>query len=141
MGELHLEILMERLFREFNIGAAISQPQIAYKETIRRPVKAEGKFVRQSGGRGQYGHVWLQLEPLERGGGFEFVDAVVGGVIPRAYMRATKRGVREAMEAGGLTGHPVVDVRCEGLRWLIPWGGFLGGRLQDRCLDRLQRRG
>jgi elongation factor G len=111
MGELHLEILVDRLFREFNIGVAVSQPQIAYKETIRRPVKAEGKFIRQSGGRGQYGHVWLQLKPLERSGGFEFVDAVVGGVIPRAYMPAIKRGVSEAMEAGGLTGHPVVDVR------------------------------
>jgi elongation factor G len=99
-GELHLEILVDRLFREFNIDVAVSQPQIAYKETIRRPVKAEGKFVRQSGGRGQYGHVWLQLEPLERGGGLEFVDAVVGGVIPRAYMPAIKRGVREAMEMG-----------------------------------------
>jgi elongation factor G len=111
MGELHLEILVDRLFREFNIGVAVSQPQIAYKETIRRPVKAEGKFVRQSGGQGQYGHVWLQLEPLERGGGFECADAVVGGVIPRAYMPAIKRGVREAMEAGDLTGHPVIDVR------------------------------
>ncbi len=111
MGELHLEILVDRLFREFNIGATVSQPQVAYKETIKRPVKAEGKFVRQSGGRGQYGHVWLQLEPLEHGGGFEFVDGVVGGVIPREYIPAVKQGVVEAMDAGVFAGYPVVDVR------------------------------
>jgi elongation factor G len=111
MGELHLEILVDRMFREFNLGANVSKPQVAYKETIRRSVKAEGKFVRQSGGRGQYGHVWLELEPLERGAGFEFVDAVVGGVIPREYIPAVKQGVQEAMEAGVFAGYPVVDVR------------------------------
>jgi elongation factor G len=111
MGELHLEILVDRLFREFKIGANVSKPQVAYKETIRRSVKVEGKFVRQSGGRGQYGHVWLELEPMERGAGFEFVDAVVGGVIPREYIPAVKQGVQEAMEAGVFAGYPVVDVR------------------------------
>jgi elongation factor G len=117
MGELHLEILVDRLFREFSIGANVSKPQVAYKETIRRGVRAEGKFVRQSGGRGQYGHVWLEIEPLERGAGFEFVDAVVGGTIPREYIPAVRQGVQEAMEAGIFAGYPVIDLRvkvCDG---------------------------
>jgi elongation factor G len=117
MGELHLEILVDRLFREFSIGATVSKPQVAYKETIKRGVRAEGKFVRQSGGRGQYGHVWLEIEPLERGAGFEFVDAVVGGTIPREYIPAVRQGVQEAMEAGIFAGYPVIDLRvklCDG---------------------------
>jgi elongation factor G len=117
MGELHLEILVDRLFREFSIGANVSKPQVAYKETIKRAVKAEGKFVRQSGGRGQYGHVWLEIEPLERGAGFEFVDAVVGGTVPREYIPAVRQGVQEAMEAGLFAGYPVIDLRvklCDG---------------------------
>jgi elongation factor G len=117
MGELHLEILVDRLFREFSIGANVSKPQVAYKETIKRAVKAEGKFVRQSGGRGQYGHVWLEIEPLERGAGFEFVDGVVGGTIPREYIPAVRQGVQEAMEAGIFAGYPVIDLRvkvCDG---------------------------
>jgi elongation factor G len=113
MGELHLEILVDRLFREFSIGANVSKPQVAYKETIKRAVRAEGKFVRQSGGRGQYGHVWLEIEPLERGAGFEFVDAVVGGTIPREYIPAVKQGVQEAMEAGLFAGYPVIDLRVK----------------------------
>ncbi len=117
MGELHLEILVDRLFREFSVGANVSRPQVAYKETIKRAIKAEGKFVRQSGGRGQYGHVWLEIEPLQRGAGFEFVDAVVGGTIPREYIPAVKQGVQEAMEAGLFAGYPVIDLRvrlCDG---------------------------
>jgi elongation factor G len=113
MGELHLEILVDRLFREFSIGANVSKPQVAYKETIKRAVKAEGKFVRQSGGRGQYGHVWLEIEPLERDAGFEFVDAVVGGTIPREYIPAVRQGVQEAMEAGIFAGYPVIDLRVK----------------------------
>jgi elongation factor G len=113
MGELHLEILVDRLFREFSIGANVSKPQVAYKETIKRPVKIEGKFVRQSGGRGQYGHVWLEIEPLERGAGFEYIDAVVGGVIPREYIPAVKQGVQEAMEAGVFAGYPMIDIRVK----------------------------
>jgi len=113
MGELHLEILVDRLFREFSIGANVSKPQVAYKETIKRAVKAEGKFVRQSGGRGQYGHVWIEIEPLERGAGFEFVDAVVGGTIPREYIPAVRQGVQEAMEAGLFAGYPVIDLRVK----------------------------
>ncbi len=113
MGELHLEILVDRLFREFSIGANVSKPQVAYKETVKRAIKAEGKFVRQSGGRGQYGHVWLEIEPLERGAGFEFVDAVVGGAIPREYIPAVKHGVQEAMEAGIFAGYPIIDLRVK----------------------------
>jgi elongation factor G len=117
MGELHLEILVDRLFREFSIGANVSKPQVAYKETVKRAIKSEGKFVRQSGGRGQYGHVWLEIEPLERGAGFEFVDGVVGGTIPREYIPAIRQGVQEAMEAGIFAGYPVIDLRvkvCDG---------------------------
>ena len=113
MGELHLEILVDRLFRDFSIGANVSKPQVAYKETIKRAVKTEGKFVRQSGGRGQYGHVWLEIEPLERGAGFEFIDAVVGGVIPREYVPAVRQGVQEALEAGVFAGYPVIDIRVK----------------------------
>jgi elongation factor G len=113
MGELHLEILVDRLFRDFSIGANVSKPQVAYKETIKRAVKTEGKFVRQSGGRGQYGHVWLEIEPLERGAGFEFIDAVVGGAIPREYVPAVKQGVQEALEAGIFAGYPVIDIRVK----------------------------
>jgi elongation factor G len=117
MGELHLEILVDRLFREFSIGANVSKPQVAYKETIKRAIKAEGKFVRQSGGRGQYGHVWLEIEPLDRGVGFEFIDGVVGGTIPREYIPAIRQGVQEAMETGIFAGYPVIDLRvkvCDG---------------------------
>jgi elongation factor G len=113
MGELHLEILVDRLFREFSIGANVSKPQVAYKETLKRAIKAEGKFVRQSGGRGQYGHVWLEIEPLERGAGFEFLDAVVGGAIPREYIPAVRQGVQEAMEAGIFAGYPIIDLRVK----------------------------
>ncbi|MCI0469136.1 MAG: elongation factor G [Nitrospirae bacterium] len=111
MGELHLEIIVDRLMREFKVGANVGKPQVAYKETIKGSVKIEGKFVRQSGGRGQYGHVWLQMEPLERGAGFEFANKIVGGSIPREYVPAVEKGVKEAMEGGVLAGFPVVDVR------------------------------
>jgi len=110
MGELHLEIIVERLSREFGLGANIGNPQVAYRETIRKSFKSEGKFVRQSGGRGQYGHVWIEVGPNEPGGGFEFKNKIVGGVIPREYIPAVGKGVREAMEDGVLAGYPVVDV-------------------------------
>jgi elongation factor G len=110
MGELHLEIIVERLSREFGLGANIGNPQVAYRETIRKSFKSEGKFVRQSGGRGQYGHVWIEIGPNEPGGGFEFKSKIVGGVIPREYIPAAEKGVREAMENGVLAGYPVVDV-------------------------------
>jgi elongation factor G len=117
MGELHLEVLVGRLLAEFGLGAKVGKPQVAYKETITRLVKVEGRFIRQSGGRGQYGHVWLELEPLERGTGFQFVDAIKGGTLPKAYIPAVQSGIKEAMETGVLAGYPVVDIRatlCDG---------------------------
>jgi len=111
MGELHLEIIVDRLLREFKVGANVGKPQVAYKEAVKSAVKIEGKFVRQSGGRGQYGHVWLTLEPRERGEGFEFVNKIVGGAIPREYIPAVEKGVKEAMEGGVLAGYPVGDLR------------------------------
>ena len=111
MGELHLEVIVDRLLREFKVEANVGKPQVAYRETIRETVKAEGKFIRQSGGHGQYGHVWLQLEPLEPGSGFEFVNKIVGGVVPKEYIPAVENGVRDAMANGVLEGYPVVDVR------------------------------
>jgi len=111
MGELHLEIIVDRLTREFKVGANVGKPQVAYKETIKMPAKAEGKFIRQTGGRGQYGHVWLDVEPLERGKGFEFVNKIVGGVIPREFIPAVEKGVIEALESGVLAGYPVVDLK------------------------------
>lgn len=111
MGELHLDIIVDRLLREFKVEANVGKPQVAYKETITKKVKVEGKFIRQTGGRGQYGHVWLQLEPLERGGGFQFEDKIVGGVVPREYIPAVEAGVKAAMETGALAGYPLVDIK------------------------------
>jgi len=111
MGELHLEIIVDRLKREFKVDANVGKPRVAYRETIRKPVEQEGKFVRQSGGRGQYGHVWLRLEPQEPGAGYEFVNGIVGGVVPREYVPAVDKGVQEQMEKGVLAGYPVVDVK------------------------------
>ncbi len=112
MGELHLEIIVDRLLREFKVGANVGKPQVAYKETIRTVSKAEGKFVRQSGGRGQYGHVYIKIEPLETDKGFEFVNEIVGGTIPREYIPAVGKGIKEALERGILAGYPVVDIRA-----------------------------
>jgi elongation factor G len=112
MGELHLEVLTSRLTREFNVGVKVGRPRVAYKETITVPVEVEGKFVKQSGGRGQYGYVVVSLEPLERGKGFEFVDAVKGGAIPRQFIPPVKAGIQEAMETGVMAGYPVIDVRA-----------------------------
>jgi elongation factor G len=111
MGELHLEIIVDRLMREFKVEANVGKPQVAYRETISKKVKVEGKFVRQSGGRGQYGHVWLEIEPQEPGKGFEFVDAIKGGVVPREYIPAVGKGVLEATDNGVMAGFPVVDVK------------------------------
>ncbi len=112
MGELHLEIIVDRLMREFKVEANVGKPQVAYRETITKKVKVEGKFVRQSGGRGQYGHVWLEIEPQEAGKGFEFVDAIKGGVVPREYIPAVGKGIFEALDNGVLAGFPVVDVKA-----------------------------
>ncbi len=113
MGELHLEIIVDRLLREFKVGANVGKPQVAYKETIKGAAKAEGKFVRQTGGRGQYGHVFIELEPLEPGRGFEFENKIVGGTIPREYVPAVEKGIREAADRGILAGYPVVDVKAK----------------------------
>lgn len=111
MGELHLEIIVDRMRREFSVEANVGKPQVAYRETIRKKVEQEGKFVRQSGGRGQYGHVWLTLEPQELGKGYEFVNAIVGGAIPREYIPAVDKGIKEQMENGVIAGYPVIDVK------------------------------
>ncbi len=111
MGELHLDIIVDRMKREFNVDANVGKPQVAYRETIRQAVKQEGKFVRQSGGRGQYGHVYIEIEPLPAGSGYEFVNAIVGGVVPREYIPAVDRGVQEQMENGVIAGYPLVDCR------------------------------
>jgi elongation factor G len=111
MGELHLEIIVDRLLREFNVSANVGKPQVAYKETIRRAIEREGRFIRQTGGRGQYGDVELRVEPQVPGGGLEFVDAIKGGAIPKEYIPAVERGVREAAESGPLAGYPIVDVK------------------------------
>jgi elongation factor G len=113
MGELHLEVIVDRMMREFRVDANVGRPQVSYRETVTKPVKAEGRFVRQTGGRGQFGHVWLQITPLERGSGFEFVDKIVGGVVPREYIPAVEAGVKEAMANGVVTGFPVVDIKVE----------------------------
>jgi len=112
MGELHLEILVDRMRREFSVEANVGKPQVAYRETIRSATKAEGKFVRQSGGRGQYGHCWLEIEPMEPGSGFEFIDKISGGSIPREYIPAVGKGCEEAMANGVLAGYPMVDIRA-----------------------------
>ena len=111
MGELHLDIIVDRMKREFKVEANVGKPQVAYRETIRAKVEQEGKFVRQSGGRGQYGHVWLKIEPQEEGKGYEFVNGIVGGVVPREYIPAVDKGVKEALEGGVIAGYPVVDVK------------------------------
>ncbi len=111
MGELHLEIIADRLKREFKVDAITGQPQVAYRETITAESKAEGKYIRQSGGRGQYGHCWLKIEPLERGQGYEFVNKIVGGAIPREFIPAVAKGVKEATDKGVLAGYPIVDLR------------------------------
>jgi len=110
MGELHLEIIVDRMKREFGVEANVGRPQVAYKETITTEAQAEGKYIRQSGGRGQYGHVWLKIRPLERGKGFVFIDAIKGGIIPSEFIPAVEKGVREAMDKGIIAGYPVVDV-------------------------------
>jgi elongation factor G len=112
MGELHLEILVDRMMREFNVEANVGAPQVAYRETIRKPVRAEGKFIRQSGGKGQYGHVVIELEPGEVGSGFVFVSKIVGGAVPKEYINPSEQGMKEACENGILAGYPVIDLKA-----------------------------
>jgi elongation factor G len=110
MGELHLEIIVDRLMREFKVGANVGKPQVAYREALHSSAEAEGRYVRQTGGRGQFGHVWLRVAPRDRGQGFEFVDDIVGGTIPKEFIPAVKKGIEEVMETGVLAGYPMVDV-------------------------------
>jgi elongation factor G len=112
MGELHLEIIVDRMLREFTVGANIGQPQVAYRETIKKEAEAEGKYIRQSGGRGQYGHVRIRVEPLEQGAGFEFADEIKGGIIPKEFISAVEKGIREALERGVLAGYHLIDIRA-----------------------------
>ena len=112
MGELHLDIIVDRLKREFKVECAVGKPSVAYKETIRNAVRVEGKFIRQSGGRGQYGHVWLEMEPLEPGTGIQFESKIVGGVVPKEYIKPVEEGIREAAESGTLAGYPVIDFKA-----------------------------
>jgi elongation factor G len=111
MGELHLEIIVDRMKREFSVEANVGAPQVAYRESIRNTVEQEARFIRQHGGRGQYGHVWLKIQPQERGSGFEFVDGIVGGAVPREFIKSVEKGIREQMENGVIAGFPVVDVK------------------------------
>jgi elongation factor G len=111
MGELHLDVLVDRMLREFKVGANVGKPQVAYRETITKSVKSNGRFVRQSGGKGQFGDVWLQLDPMEPGKGFEFVNAIRGAAVPNEYIPAVEKGVKEALESGVMAGYPVVDVK------------------------------
>jgi elongation factor G len=112
MGELHLDIIVDRMMREFGVDAKVGRPQVAYKETITVSVRAEGRFVKQTGGHGQYGHVWIEFEPLERGKGFEFVNKIQGGAVPRQYISSVQQGVREALENGVLAGYPIIDIKA-----------------------------
>jgi len=111
MGELHLDIIVDRMQREFGVDCNVGKPQVAYRETIRSSVKAEGKFVRQSGGRGQYGHVVLQMEPAEKGSGYEFVNEIVGGAVPKEYISAVDKGCEESMNHGVIAGFPLLDIK------------------------------
>src|SRR5207245_5771616 len=111
MGELHLEIIVDRMMREFNVGANVGKPQVAYKETIRKKADAEGKYIRQTGGRGQYGHVRITVEPSGTGAGFVFENGIVGGSIPREYIKPVEQGIKEEMQTGVLAGYEVKDVK------------------------------
>ncbi|MEX0594523.1 MAG: hypothetical protein WD157_00250 [Patescibacteria group bacterium] len=111
MGELHLDIIVDRMKREFKVDATKGQPQVAYKEAITKAVKQEGKYIKQSGGRGQYGHVWIEIEPMETGQGFEFVNKITGGTIPREFIPSVEKGVKDVVSKGVIAGYPLVDVR------------------------------
>jgi elongation factor G len=112
MGELHLEVIVDRLFREFKVEANVGRPQVAYRETITREAQAQGKHIRQTGGHGQYGDVWIRVAPNERGKGFEFVNAIIGGAVPKEYIKPVENGIRETLENGIVAGYPMIDVKA-----------------------------
>ena len=138
MGELHLEVLVERIRREFNVEANIGRPKVAYREAITAPVRVEGRFVRQTGGRGQFGHVWLEIEPRERGEGFLFENRIVGGVIPREYIPSVEAGVRAAVDNGPLAGYPLIDIKVSLVDGSFHPVDSSGPGLQGRRLHSLQ---
>ena len=140
MGELHLEILVDRMKREFGVEANVGAPQVAYREAIKKPVEVEGKFIKQSGGRGQYGHVWLKMEPNEPGKGFEFVDAIKGGTVPREFIPAVEKGLRETLPNGVLAGFPVVDVKVTLFDGSLARRRLERERVQDGRVDGVQGR-
>ena len=140
MGELHLEILVDRMKREFGVEANVGAPQVAYREAIKKPVEVEGKFIKQSGGRGQYGHVWLKIEPNEPGKGFEFVDAIKGGTVPREFIPAVEKGLRETLPNGVLAGFPVVDVKVTLFDGSLARRRLERERVQDGRVDGVQGR-
>ena len=112
MGELHLDVLVDRMRREFNVAANVGAPQVSYRETFRQAAEVEGKFVRQSGGRGQYGHVWVEFSPNEVGAGFEFIDNIVGGFVPREYISSVEAGIRDSLGNGVIAGYPLIDIKA-----------------------------
>ena len=138
MGELHLEIIVDRLKREFSVDASVGRPQVAYKETITRPAEAEGRWIRQTGGRGQYGHAKIRIVPRKPGEGYEFVNKIVGGSIPKEYIKPIDEGIREAMTTGVLAGYPVDDVERRALRRLVPRRRLVRNGVQVRRFDRVQ---
>ena len=138
MGETHLSIALERLARKFGVEVETEEVKVPYRETITGTAEAEGKLKKQTGGHGQFAIAWLRVEPTERGAGFEFVDAIVGGVIPRQYIPAVEKGIHETIERGGALGYPVVDVKVTVLRRQAPPGRQLGDGVQDRGVTRLQ---
>ncbi|GAI31702.1 unnamed protein product, partial [marine sediment metagenome] len=110
MGDVHLSVIIDKLSRKFGVGVKLIKPKLAYKETIKKTVKVEGKYKKQSGGRGQYGHIWLEMKPLERGTGFEFIETIFGGAIPKGYISGVEKGVKAALKEGALAGYPVTDI-------------------------------
>ena len=140
MGELHLEILVDRMKREFGVEANVGAPQVAYREAIKKPVQVEGKFIKQSGGRGQYGHVWLKMEPNEQGKGFEFVDAIKGGTVPREFIPAVEKGLRETLPNGVLAGFPGGRRQGHAVRRLVARRRLERERVQDGRVDGVQGR-
>ena len=141
MGELHLEIIVDRLVREFNVGANVGKPQVAYRESIRKEAQGEGRFIRQTGGKGQYGHAKIRLRPHPEGKEYEFVNAIVGGVVPREFIKPIDQGIREAILTGVLAGYPDDPDPGRALRRLLPRRRLLGDGLQDRRLHGLPGRG